>query len=173
VESGYGLDNLTMRPQGSGFGQRGLAEGKGSLFTKAKHGCPPRFIYITTVDRVGPRRVQAARSAAVPLGFKNPGHPCRVIVLAWAPVMGGFKVRQSQDAHRGDGLESTDYLVAGSLDESHVGFAKAVPGGKDVRRAPCSFYWCSYSSVLWPFQGRTKIEDPRSRFIGLGQRPLA
>lgn len=64
--------------------------------------------------------------------------------------MWGFKVRQKQDAHCGHGFESTDSLATGFLDEGHVGFVKAVPGGKDDRRIPSSLLSIFIQPFLWP-----------------------
>lgn len=141
VEPGYGL-STTTRPQGSGAGQRNLAEGKGSLFAKAvvavwagrpgegdayRPGRPTRFI--STVDCVEPGRVRAVGGPTTPLGFENSGHPGRVVVLLWAPVVRGFEVQQRLNAHRSDGFESTGHLTTGFLDEGHVGFVRAITGG--------------------------------------------
>jgi hypothetical protein len=90
-------------------------------------GCPPKSI--STVNRVEPRGVKTGGRSVTPLGSKNSGHSCRVVVLARTPVVRGFKVQQRLDAHRGDGFESTGRLATGFLDEGHVGSVEAVTGG--------------------------------------------
>lgn len=90
-------------------------------------GCALRFV--VTINRVEPQRVKAARGSATLFRFENSGRSCRVVVLVRRPAVGDLKVQQGQDAHRGDGFESTGRLTTGLLNEGHVGSVKAVPGG--------------------------------------------
>ena len=75
-----------------------------------------------------------------------------MVVLAWVPVLRDFEVQQRQEAHGGDGLESTNRLATGLLDRHHVRLVEDCPRG-GVTGVTCSLCPIIYTAV------RDRVKD--------------